>query len=698
MHPRVTPLSFGLARTLPLIRQSEVAECGLAALTMVVGYHGHKTDLAAMRSRFPITPRGLTLKDLSDIAGKLGFASRPLRVGIKNVRQLRLPAILHWDLNHFVVLKSASRRRLTIHDPARGLVTMSHSEFAEHFTGLALEIMPTAEMERKDDRYKLPMSSLWSNMTGLSGTLIQIILFSVIMQVFMVASPQYIQVTIDKVLPTQDLDLLIVLAIGFGLLLIMKVVAASLRGLVILYAGTTLAQQITSNLFHQLIRLPLNYFESRHVGDIISRFESLQPIKDFLIDGVVKTFIDGVMAIIMLILMFVYSPLLTAVVLIALSLYLTISMVLFRRMRLINEEVIQAGAKENTNFIETVRGILPIKAFADEANRQLKWQNLLTDTLNSAIRLARLNIGLEQAQTLIFEIERIIVIFLAARLVINGEFTIGMIFAFTAYRGQFVGAVTSLVDVIIQFRMLRLHLDRISDIVLTDTEPQGGVALDIEEGQIAVDNLNFSYGAGTVSILKNVSFVIQPGESVALVGDTGCGKTTLLKLIMGLLQPDEGDIRIDGVNLTQIDQSYFRRQIASVMQDDQLFSGSITENISFNDLNVDYEKLQSCAEKAQIHEEISRMPMAYETLVGDMGAALSGGQIQRILIARALYREPAILFIDEGTSNLDVETERRVNAAISEIGITRVISAHRKETIESADRIISVGGGKVSEI
>lgn len=698
MHPRVTPLSFGLARTLPLIRQSEVAECGLAALTMVVGYHGHKTDLAAMRSRFPITPRGLTLKDLSDIAGKLGFASRPLRVGIKNVRQLRLPAILHWDLNHFVVLKSASRRRLTIHDPARGLVTMSHSEFAEHFTGLALEIMPTAEMERKDDRYKLPMSSLWSNMTGLSGTLIQIILFSVIMQVFMVASPQYIQVTIDKVLPTQDLDLLIVLAIGFGLLLIMKVVAASLRGLVILYAGTTLAQQITSNLFHQLIRLPLNYFESRHVGDIISRFESLQPIKDFLIDGVVKTFIDGVMAIIMLILMFVYSPLLTAVVLIALSLYLTISMVLFRRMRLINEEVIQAGAKENTNFIETVRGILPIKAFADEANRQLKWQNLLTDTLNSAIRLARLNIGLEQAQTLIFEIERIIVIFLAARLVINGEFTIGMIFAFTAYRGQFVGAVTSLVDVIIQFRMLRLHLDRISDIVLTDTEPQGGVALDIEEGQIAVDNLSFSYGAGTVSILKNVSFVIQPGESVALVGDTGCGKTTLLKLIMGLLQPDEGDIRIDGVNLTQIDQSYFRRQIASVMQDDQLFSGSITENISFNDLNVDYEKLQSCAEKAQIHEEISRMPMAYETLVGDMGAALSGGQIQRILIARALYREPAILFIDEGTSNLDVETERRVNAAISEIGITRVISAHRKETIESADRIISVGGGKVSEI
>lgn len=698
MHPRVTPLSFGLARTLPLIRQSEVAECGLAALTMVVGYHGHKTDLAAMRSRFPITPRGLTLKDLSDIAGKLGFASRPLRVGIKNVRQLRLPAILHWDLNHFVVLKSASRRRLTIHDPARGLVTMSHSEFAEHFTGLALEIMPTAEMERKDDRYKLPMSSLWSNMTGLSGTLVQIILFSVIMQVFMVASPQYIQVTIDKVLPTQDLDLLIVLAIGFGLLLIMKVVAASLRGLVILYAGTTLAQQITSNLFHQLIRLPLNYFESRHVGDIISRFESLQPIKDFLINGVVKTFIDGVMAIIMLILMFVYSPLLTAVVLIALSLYLTINMVLFRRMRLINEEVIQASAKENTNFIETVRGILPIKAFADEANRQLKWQNLLTDTLNSAIRLARLNIGLEQAQTLIFEIERIIVIFLAARLVINGEFTIGMIFAFTAYRGQFVGAVTSLVDVIIQFRMLRLHLDRISDIVLTDTEPQGGVALDIKEGQIAVDNLSFSYGAGTVSILKNVSFVIQPGESVALVGDTGCGKTTLLKLIMGLLQPDEGDIRIDGVNLTQIDQSYFRRQIASVMQDDQLFSGSITENISFNDLNVDYEKLQSSAEKAQIHEEISRMPMAYETLVGDMGAALSGGQIQRILIARALYREPAILFIDEGTSNLDVETERRVNAAISEIGITRVISAHRKETIESADRIISVGGGKVSEI
>ena len=698
MKPFAIPLNFAFGRVLPIIRQTEVAECGLAALTMVAGFYGHKTDLSSMRRRFPITPRGLTLKDLSDVAGQLGFANRALRVGIKNITQIRLPAILHWDLTHFVVLKSVSRRRLTIHDPARGLVSMTHAEFADHFTGVALELVPTAEMERKNDRQTLPMSSLWGHMTGFWGTLVQIVIFSLIMQVFLVASPQYLQVTIDKVLPAQDADLLTVLAIGFGLLLIMNVVAATLRAFVLLYAGTTLAHQITSNLFHRLVRLPLNYFETRHVGDIISRFESVQPIQNFLINGLVKTFIDGLMAVVMLGFMLIYSPQLAAVVLLALGAFLLLRLVFFPQMRLMEEDLIRKGALESSNFIETIRGILPIKAFADEPNRQLKWQNLLTETFNSSIRLARLKIGLDQSETLIFEAERIIVLFLAARLVMAGDMTVGMLFAFTAYRGQFVSAATSLVDVIIQYRMLNLHLERISDIVLTETEPEEGMTTEIQEGRIEVKNLSFSYGQEHGSVFENVSFVIDSGTSIALIGETGGGKTTLLKLMMGLLQLTEGEIRIDGTKLTLFEPRNFRRQIASVMQDDHLFSGSIADNISFNDLNQDYTKLRNVAEKAQIHEEISKMPMGYDTPVGDMGSALSGGQIQRILLARALYREPKILFIDEGTSNLDIETERCVNEAIAELGITRVISAHRKETIESTDRRLLVSNGSVLEL
>lgn len=683
-------LSFGFGRRLPVIRQDEVAECGLASLAMVAGYHGIRTDLRAMRRRFTITPRGWTLRTLAENAGKLGFSTRALKCGLKNVGQLRLPAILHWDLNHFVVLKSVSRNTLVIHDPARGMVAMSFDEFGDHFTGVALELIPTTDLKPTDERTRLQFSSLWSQMTGLGGTLAQVILFSLIMQVFVVASPQYLQIVIDSVLPALDTDLLLLLAIGFALLLVMNLVASVLRELVILFAGTTLAFQIAANLFHRLTRLPLVYFESRHMGDILSRFESIEPIKEFLVNGLVRSLIDGLMALITLVLMFIYSPLLAAIVLGATLLYLALRLVLFRRMRFQTEQVILAGAAENSNFIETLRGILPIKAFADEANRQLRWQNMLAETFNASIRLQRLNIAFMTGRSFIFEIERIVVVFIAARMVMQGEFSVGMIFAFVAYRGQFVDAAASLVEVVIEFRMLRLHLDRIADIALTEPERQDGLRLDISEGRIDVDSLTFSYGASEAPVLSNVSLSIAPGESVALIGPSGGGKTTLLKLLMGLMTPSSGSVSVDGVSLDKVEKSHFRRQIASVMQDDQLFSGSIADNITFFDLKPDPELLEACARRAQIHDDISKMPMAYETLVGDMGGTLSGGQIQRMILARALYRQPKILFVDEGTSHLDVETERLVNAAIADMGITRIVVAHRKETIDSADRAVDI--------
>lgn len=695
VHQQASQLSFGFGRRLPIIRQDEIAECGLASLTMVASYHGFRTDLRGMRQRFPITARGWTLRTLADNASKLGFSTRSLKCGLKNVGQLRLPAILHWDLNHFVVLKSVSRNRVVIHDPAQGAVTMTFDEFGDHFTGIALELVPTAELKATDERSKLRFSSLWSHMSGLGGTIVQVLIFSLIMQVFVIASPQYLQTVIDSVLPALDADLLLLLAIGFALLLVMKLVASVLRDLVILYAGTTLAYQITANLFHRLIRLPLVYFESRHMGDILSRFESVDSITEFLVQGVVKSVIDGLMALITLALMFVYSPLLAMIVVVATLLYLALRLILLHRMRALTEDVILAGAAEDSNFIETLRGMLPIKAFADESNRQMRWQNLLAETFNTSIRLQRLNIVFGTSRSFIFEIERIAVVFLAARMVMQGEFSVGMIFAFVAYREQFVESAASLVEVLIDFRMLRLHLDRIADIALANPENSEGVRLDISKGNIDVEKLIFSYGEAAAPVLSDVTFSIQPGESVALVGPSGGGKTTLLKLLMGLMTPQSGSVAVDNVSLDKVDQGHFRQQIASVMQDDHLFSGSIADNITFFDLNPNFERLEATAKRAQIHEDIQAMPMAYETLVGDMGATLSGGQIQRLILARALYREPKILFVDEGTSNLDLDTERLVNSAIAELGITRVIVAHRKETIDSADRVLMVQDGKV---
>ncbi|RED10695.1 peptidase domain-containing ABC transporter [Pontivivens insulae] len=690
-------LYFVGRRTLPLIRQAETTECGNACLAMIASFHGHRTDIASLRRRFPTSARGVTLRLLAENAGRIGFASRALRLELKQLNRVQLPAILHWDLNHFVVLKSIGRGKAVIHDPAKGALTMSLEELSEHFTGIVLELTPTSQFEQQDERIRLKMSSLWSRLRGLGGAIAQTLLLSVVIQVYVIGAPQYLQIVVDTVLPSFDLNLLLTLAIGFALFLLVNVVAVVIRHLVILFAGSAMSYQISINLFSQLIRLPLPFFERRQVGDLVSRFESIEPIKQFLTGGLVLGIVDGLMAIVTLALMFAYSPTLAVISLSALILYLILRLMMFRSLRRASEELIITGAIENTNFIETVRGILAIKSFSQEESRKQRWQNYLADSVNQSVRVKRLDIVFDAASQLISGIENVIVIYLAAMMVMDAEFTIGMIFAFMAYRGQFVNKAVGLVELLIQFRMLELHLDRISDIAMATPEPADGELLTIYQGRIEVRNLRFAYEPELPSVFKDANFIIEPGESVALVGPSGGGKTTLLKLMMGLMQPNKGEILIDGAPLARANPAYYRSQIASVMQDDLLFAGSLTENITFFDLDPDLEWARRCAEMADIHEEITQMAMGYETPVGDMGSTLSGGQVQRVLLARALYRRPRILFVDEATSNLDVKTERKVNEAISALGITRVMSAHRPETIRSADRIIVVASGSVTE-
>ncbi len=695
---RSSLLNFSLGKQLPVIRQTELAECGLASLAMVACFHGFKTDLTQMRRRFPISSRGVTLRTLAESANQIGFSTRALKCSLGSLRKLRLPAILHWDLNHFVVLKSVSGRSAEIHDPARGYQRLTIEELGDHFSGVVLELEPTAQLQKTDERERLRFSSLWSQMNGLTGTIIQILFFSIAIQIFLLAAPQYFQVVIDQVLPTFDANLLFLLALGFTFLLIMRQIASALRSLLTLFAGTTLAYQISINLFHRLIRLPLGYFNARHMGDVLSRFDSIDPIQDFLIQGFIKSIIDGFMALVTLGIMFIYSPLLGSITVVATLIYLILRLALVRRMRLLTEELIIAGAEENSNFIETLRGILPIKSFADESSRQLRWQNLLAETFNSTVRLERLNIFFGISRESIFELERIILVFVAARLIMENQFSVGMIFAFMAYRDQFVEAASSLIEVLINFRMLRLHLDRIADIALSEPEPSGGTRLDIKEASIKATNLTFSYDGAREPVLKDVNLEIAGGSSIALIGPSGRGKTTLLKLLTGLLTPQSGTVSVDGTILTSVDPKHFRGQIATVMQADHLFSGSIMDNITLFDLEPDADWMKECAKTAQIHDDINEMPMGYDTPVGDMGAALSGGQIQRVILARALYRKPKILFIDEGTSNLDIPTERAVNTAIASLGITRIIVAHRPETIRSADRLFMVMNGGLREV
>lgn len=689
---------FGQRGSLPMIRQAEVTECGNACLAMIAASYGLKTDIASLRRRFPGSARGITLRNLMENANAIGFSTRALKVDIDGLEKVAKPAILHWDLNHFVVLAEFSRKIVVVHDPAVGIKKLTLEEFGKHYTGIALELIPKSDFRPRDERTKIGLSTLWTKITGLSRTIIQVLLLSIVILGFTLAFPQYLQTVIDHVLPSSDRSLLIVIAIGFAFFQIFSIAASALRSLVLLHAGTAMAYHISINLFSHLLRLPLPYFARRHVGDIVARFGSIEPIKDFLTQGVTSGIIDGLMAIGTLILMFVYSPTLAALSLGALLLILFFRIVLFPAYLRAAESEIVANAAENSAFIENMRGMQTIKAFALENTRQERWQNFLTASFNERVRVQRFQIGFSTFEDAIEGLSTILIVFIAARMSLQGDFTIGMIFAFMAYRDHFNSSLTSLIELVIEFRMLNLHLERLSDIATTDPDPSGGIVKTIEMGKIEVQSVSFRYDESQPDVLEDASFVIHKGESIGLIGPSGSGKTTLLKIMMGLLPTTRGEILIDDYPISRLDVREIRNQVASVMQDDLLFSGNIADNISLFDPTPDVDWIHQCAKLACIHEDIVGMSMGYETLVGDMGSSLSGGQVQRILLARALYRRPRILFIDEGTSNLDVSTERMVNGAIKELGITRVIVAHRPETIKSLDRLFEVDNTRVVEV
>ncbi|MBK9663246.1 MAG: peptidase domain-containing ABC transporter [Nitrosomonas sp.] len=695
-------LNFSFSHRVPVILQTEASECGLACIAMIISYHGHRIDLASLRARHAVSPRGSTLADLMKVAGQLKFSSRPLRLGLEDLPELKLPCMLHWDFNHFVVLTQVQGNRVILHDPAVGEREMPLAEFSKHFTGVALELTPTSEFKPRNDIRKVKLSTLIGRLQGLGGTVTQILILALVLQLFAILAPFYMQWVVDQALVAQDYDLVTVLGIGFLLLAVVQTGVTVLRAWVLMVLGTTLNLQMITNLFCHLIRLPMSWFDKRHVGDIVSRFDSLNAIQRTLTTGFLEALIDGVMVIVTLGMMLFYSIKLALIAIVAATIYALLRFALYRPFRLATEDQIVRGAKQQSHFLETIRGMQSIKLFAHESPRTATWQNLTVDQFNAGIRTQRMGILYQGLNGLLFGVENIITIWLGAMLVLdtaNGSgFSIGMLFAFIAYKTQFVQRVAALIEKGLELRMLELHTERVGDIALTPVEQfdeSGSVSAVPLDGRIEVKQVAFRHAETDPLVLQDVSFSIQAGESVAIIGPSGCGKTTLVKLMLGLLQPTAGSIEVDGVPLARLGITRYRQAVASVMQDDQLFAGSIAENICFFDSQVDYKRIEASARLAAIHEDIVAMSMQYNTLVGDMGAVLSGGQKQRLLLARALYRQPSILFLDEATSHLDIARERSVNEAISTLKLTRIIVAHRPETIASADRVIVLNGGKI---
>lgn len=676
-------------RRVPVIHQTETAECGLACLAMICGHFGKNIDLIYLRRKFNLSARGATLAGINGIAEQLGMATRALSLELDELRVLKTPCILHWDFSHFVVLVSVKRNRYVLHDPARGIRYISREEMSRYFTGVALEVWPGSEFQSETLQTRISLRSLINSIYGIKRTLAKIFCLSVVIEAINLLMPVGTQLVMDHAIPAGDRGLLTLISAALMFFILLKAATSTLRAWSSLVMSTLINVQWQSGLFDHLLRLPLAFFERRKLGDIQSRFDSLDTLRATFTTSVIGFIMDSIMVVGVCVMMLLYGGYLTWIVLCFTTIYIFIRLVTYGNYRQISEECLVREARAASYFMETLYGIATVKIQGMVGIRGAHWLNMKIDAINSGIKLTRMDLLFGGINTFVTACDQIVILWLGAGLVIDNQMTIGMFVAFSSFRGQFSERVASLTSFLLQLRIMSLHNERIADIALHEKEekkPEIEIVADMGPISLETNGLSYRYDSQSAPIFSALSLSVAPGESVAITGASGAGKTTLMKVLCGLFEPDSGRVLINGIDIRQIGINNYHRMIACVMQDDRLFSGSIRENICGFAEEMDEEWMVECARASHIHDVIMNMPMGYETLIGELGEGLSGGQKQRIFIARALYRKPGILFMDEATSALDSESEHFVNVAIKNMNITRVIIAHRETTLRTVDR------------
>lgn len=702
-------LRFTLGRCPPMILQQQQAECGPACIAMVASYYGAKLDMRAIRVQclqHNMSLQGMNLMQLIQLAQSNHLTTRAVQCSIEELTQLSLPCILHWDMQHFVVLTRIKRTRrgyiYYINDPAVGAKQLTKSDFSMHFTGIALNLEPSAEFVKQDQTSALRLRDLWGHTPGLLKVLAQIAVMSLCLQLLALTTPMYMQWIMDEVLLTFDGPLLVYLALGFTGVLLFSTGMTMLRSWLVTRCASYLALSLGTNVFAHLLKLPHAYFTQRHLGDIASRFGSVHAINERISSGIVQTLIDGVMAIGIIVMMLLYNVWLSVAVLSFMLLYGVIRWLFYLPLQYASLQQLEAQAQENSVFLESIRCNQTLTLFNQTARRQQIWQNEYVDTLNCGIRLSRWNISFAAIESTLFGIENIVVIFIATTMVMDQALSLGMLIAFIAYKSMFTQRIANLIEQAILFKMLNMHLLRLSDIthtpIQTDLQGHGGEAYSEQVGQyakdaikqtmstpiISLENVSYHYPGSSELILNNINMQVFAGENVVISGPSGGGKTTLLKILLGLLAPSSGTVKFNGLDIKQIGLIAYRTHLGTVMQDDVLLAGSVLDNITFFADQVDQQQLSQVITDCQLNGVISQLPMGLHTLVGELGSQLSGGQVQRILLARAIYNRPAVLFLDEATSALDKHSEQLVSQAISALNMTKIQIAHRQETIEQA--------------
>ncbi|SPY31166.1 RTX-I toxin determinant B [Photobacterium damselae] len=688
----ISKVDHRLFNTIPIIYQTESSECGLACLAMICHFYGKHTSLSQLREDFG-SARGINLVDLKKVASKLGLNTRVLSLDIENLYQVKKPCLMHWNFNHFVVLVKTKKNKFIIHDPYKGRVSINYQDMSNSFTGIVAELIPKTNFKKETISDKMNILSIVKNISGIKSSLFKLMSLSIVIEVINLLTPIATQLAMDNVIPSKDIGLLNIIIISLILFTFLNIFIKAIRSWSSLILENFIDVQWQSGLFEHLIKLPLSFFEKRKLGDIQSRFESLEILREIFTSSIITIIMDSIMIFIVLNMLIMYSLKLTLIVLLFSFIYIFVKTITYSQYMQISKDYLIKDAICKSNFMESLHGISTLKMQNMIEQRISNWIDLRVDSINSKIKQTKINIILNSANSLIYSIEQIIILWLGISLILNDNITIGMFVAFGLFREQFSQRITSLVNNLFKLCMIHIHNERVSDISLQkkNIELKSKYNLKSEINlSIEMKNINYRYDNNSEYILSNINLNILNGECVAIVGKSGSGKTTLLKLMSGLLEPTNGEILINNIEMKHIGINNYLELIGGVMQDDKLFSGSIKQNICGFSSETNTDLMIESAIMSNIHNFIISLPMGYETLIGELGEGLSGGQKQRIFIARALYKRPKILFMDEATSALDINNEKYINESIKNSNITRIIIAHRESTIRSADRIITI--------
>jgi ABC-type bacteriocin/lantibiotic exporter with double-glycine peptidase domain len=665
---------------------------------MVMAYHGRESKLATVREAMGIGRDGVSAKAILDCAERYGMTGRGIKVAIEQIQLLKPATILHWEFNHFVVFDKVVKGGVRINDPATGPREVPLAEFSKCFTGVAIELIPTdrfTKTKAEKGRLKRYVRELMSE----KGLFTRIIIVSLALRLIAMASPLITGMILDKVVPRSDYDLLYVVLGALGAMTVFNLISEIVRSHLLLHLRIALDTRMTLGFLDHMVSLPFQFFQRRSTGDLMMRVESNGTVREIVTSKSMSAVIDGMFVLLYAVVIFYVSPMLGVITLVMVALEALVFVIARPTFQRQLAADLDKQAKAHSYMIQMLGGIETLKCAGAERLGVEKWSNLYTDELNIKMQRARANAYVDAVRGAITAAGPMLILTIGATAVMKGEMTLGTMIAMNSLATSLFGPLSTLVHSALELQLVKGHMDRIDDVLQTVVEQDRDAAQQPPRlrGGIKVKNVSFKYGEQAPLVVQNVSLDIQPGMSVALVGPSGSGKSTMLNILAGLYKPLSGEVQYDGRNLYEMDLRSVRQQIGIVPQHPFIFGGTLRENVALTAPGATLDRISASCKVSCLHDDITEMPMGYDTVVSDGGGSLSGGQRQRAAIARAVLRNPSLMLLDEATSALDNSTEKRVIQNLERQRCTRITVAHRLSTVRNADLIVVMDKGVIVE-